>query len=180
MSHPFEPSAGEQPALRGYADPLDLLDAEHRELRGICASLERMAGTDHADPETAQALAARIRSILPCHVADEEVDLFPLLRSCAAPEDDIDAVLGRLAAEHEAGVARVPAILRLLDRLAFGDSGLDAEDRQTLAAYAGAKLRHLILETAVVLPIARQRLDAWQRSRLAAAMAARRAAPASA
>jgi hemerythrin-like domain-containing protein len=157
-----------------HSDPLDLLAAEHGLLRASCAGLERLAKADRVDPEEARSLAAQLRAVLPAHTLDEEDRLFPMLRSLAEPEDEIDAVLERLATEHAEGGARAPAILALLDRLAAGTEALTEPDRATIGAYAAAKLRHLILETAVLMPLARERITGADRTTLARRMAPRR------
>jgi hemerythrin-like domain-containing protein len=157
-----------------HPDPLDLLAAEHGLLRAACADLERLAGPERVDPEEARALAAQLRAILPAHTLDEENRLFPMLRALAEPEDEIDAVLERLATEHPEGGARAPAILALLDRLATGTEAPTDPDRATIGAYAAAKLRHLILETAVLMPLSRQRITGADRTALARGMARRR------
>jgi hemerythrin-like domain-containing protein len=160
--------------LARHPDPLDLLAAEHGLLRTACASLERLANAERVEPETARALAAQLRAILPPHTADEEDHLFPMLRARAEPEDEIDAVLDRLATEHAEVGARAPAVLALLDRLAAGTGALSGADRAAIGAYAAAKLRHLILETAVLLPLARERIAGADREQLARSMAPRR------
>jgi hemerythrin-like domain-containing protein len=172
--HPLAPVHAFPDEAAPRPDPLDLLAAEHGFLRAACARLEHVARAERVEPEEARALAAQLRAVLPAHTVDEEDRLFPMLRSLAAPEDEIDAVLDRLALEHDEGGARAPAILALLDRLAAGTEALTGPDRASIGAYAAAKLRHLILETAVLMPLARERITGADRAALAHGMAPRR------
>jgi hemerythrin-like domain-containing protein len=94
------------------------------------------------------------------HIADEEEDLFPLLRRRCPPEDEIDRVLVMLSGEHETD----------RDLAGLIKSGLEAalEDGKPISAYAGLHQtmtefarnegRHLALENSIVLPLARLRL----------------------
>jgi hemerythrin-like domain-containing protein len=148
------------------ADPIDILAAEHGILRSACARLERLATEPHPDPDAARSIAAQLRAILPRHMADENECLFPLLRDRAEPEDEIELVLARLAIEHEDGGARALELLVLLDRLGEDARTPSSAERATIGAYAAGKLRHLSLETAIVLPIARERLSEADRARL--------------
>jgi hypothetical protein len=77
--------------LRLLSAPLDFLEAEHYRQRIVLDNLDVLA--DGVDAPAAAELAAGalryMREDLPLHVADEERDLFPLLRRRAGPGDDI-------------------------------------------------------------------------------------------
>jgi iron-sulfur cluster repair protein YtfE (RIC family) len=155
------------------ADPIDILAAEHAVLRDACARLERIAAAPGPEPEAACHVGRQLRAILPGHMDDEDRFLFPLLRKRAEPEDEIQRVLARLELEHEEGGGRVQEVLAMLDRLGRSGSAASPEERTAISAFAVAKLRHLSLEAAIVLPIARERLSAADRAGLRAAMTGR-------
>jgi hemerythrin-like domain-containing protein len=168
------PPLGFRADLARFPNPLDLLSAEHAQLRAACASLDAMAKAERADPRGAQALAATLRAVVPAHTADEDGSFFPLLQRRAAPEDDIVLILGHLADDHVDAANRLKGLLSLLDRLGEGTGELTGGDRADLAGYADTKLRHLSLETAILMPIARERLSAEDLDALRDAIAARR------
>lgn len=161
--------------LARFADPLDLLAAEHAQLRAICASLGAMATAERMDPQAARALAAALRATLPPHIVDEGRSFFPLLRARAEPEDEIEPVLAHMSADHADAVCQTEDLLNVLDGAGAGPGDLTGVDRTVLAHYADAKLRHLSLETAILLPIARQRLSDGDLQELRNEIAARRA-----
>lgn len=142
------------------ADPLEWFAAEHARHRQVCRLITELAEDPGFHGETMSRLAAFIRTDLARHVAEEEEELFPLLRFRALPEDEFETALGQLTAEHrsEADLARRVQDI-LAERLAAGQSpAKDPEAQGVLRAFAAQELQHLALENAVVLPIARLRL----------------------
>ncbi len=120
-----------------------------------------------------------LASELPLHWADEEQDLFPVLRRLALPEDGLAEVLARLSEDH----AMSEALVRTIDH---GLSALLDADRDPLPlerrlcglmlTYTASETRHLAVENAVVLAIAGVRLRRAELHGLSAAMKARREA----
>ncbi|MDE3208835.1 MAG: hemerythrin domain-containing protein, partial [Pseudomonadota bacterium] len=80
----------------GFHEPVEMLDACHERMRRHCQTLEKLVthlGMTGADESARQAAANVIRyfdqSALDHH-ADEEVNLFPLLRDFASqPKQDV-------------------------------------------------------------------------------------------
>ena len=142
--------------------------------REICVMLDRIAAAESPDPDAAAHAAGFLAEELPLHFADEEEDLFPLLRQRCEPEDDIERALARLSADHVHAGAETPDLVRLLRLVAEGDAGLTPEDRSLLTRYASHARRHLILENAIVLPLARARLTRRDLDRMRMAMLHRR------
>lgn len=157
-------------------EPLDWLFSEHYRHRQLCALIERVAGaTVPLRDETAEILDF-LRFELPLHVIDEEEDLFPLLRRRALPEDELDKVLGVLSADHKADMVNA-ANLRVLLETALetgAPPGHTLENRRAMLAFASGERRHIALENAIILPIARLRLTADDLRKLALRLAARR------
>lgn len=156
--------------------PLDWFTAEHYRHRQFCALMHDLAESTAFEPEALSAVVAFLRHEVGRHVADEEEDFFPLLRSRALPEDDIEDVLGRLSGEHQGDQAHGHALRAHLERCAQAHTppGLDPAVSLALQAFAAQELRHLALENAVVLPLARLRLSTADLQTLSQQLAARR------
>ncbi len=156
--------------------PLEAMRETHFLQRQICTDMEVLAATETPRPALALAILVNLCRDLPRHHADEEAGLFPVLRKRARPEDEIEALLDRLVAEHAALPVALAGLLAALDCMV--DGALPApEDRDALRALAQAERRHMTFENAVVLPLAAARLMAADRAALLAAMKARHAEP---
>ena len=162
------------PAL--IRQPLEWFTAEHYRHRQFCALMHELAADPDFDPKPVAALVDFLRHELGRHLADEEEDLFPLLRRRALPEDDIDQVLGRLTSEHKGDLAHGYALRTHLECCLETRTapGRDSAARLALDAFASQELRHLALENAVVLPLAKLRLTSKDLKGLTRRLAARR------
>lgn len=156
--------------------PLEWFTAEHYRHRQFCALMHELAQTQDFDPKPLVALIEFLRHELGRHLADEEDDLFLLLRRRALPEDDIDQVLGRLTSEHKGDLAHGYALRAHLERCLASHTppASDPAARLALDAFATQELRHLALENAVVLPLAKLRLTSKDLRALSRRLAARR------
>jgi hemerythrin-like domain-containing protein len=157
---PPAPRRGSAPGQveRALGNPLELLAADHLRQRALCELLEHVAAAERPDPEAVEQIRAWLREELPAHIADEEEDLFPLLRARAAPEDEIDSALDALSRDHRATAAALAAALEAIERLLASQGPLAPEERASLAAFAESERRHLGVENAILLPLARVRL----------------------
>lgn len=157
-------------------EPLNWLFAEHYRHRQLCRLIERVGTAPFLLVEEAREILAFLRHDMPLHVIDEEDDLFPLLRRRCQPADELDAVLGGLAAEHRDDLEHARALIAVLERsLIDGQApGQDLETRRLFTDFAQHERRHIALENAVVLPIARLRLTAADLRSLSTRLAARR------
>lgn len=156
--------------------PLDWFIAEHYRHRQFCALMHELAASVVFEAEPVGELIDFLRHELGRHLTDEEEDLFPLLRKRALPEDDVDQVLSRLCAEHKGDLAHGHAMRSHLERCLETRTapGLDPAASLALDAFATQELRHLALENAVVLPLARLRLTARDLRGLSRGLAGRR------
>jgi hemerythrin-like domain-containing protein len=143
------------------AEPLEWFFAEHFRHRQCCALIEEVAASVVFDGERITKIVDFLRHDLPLHVIDEEEDLFPLLRRRCQPEDELEKILGVLSAEHRDDVDTAARVREHLEACLETRSapGLDADKRKAMQAFATQERRHLGLENAVVLPIARLRLS---------------------
>lgn len=157
-------------------DPLEFMLAEHLNHRRMCRALERLAAAPEFDAARITALLDFIRFDLTLHVIDEEEDFFPMLRERCLAEDEVESVLARLSEEHAEDkalsvrvrdVLNVCLILRKPPRAIEG--GADA-----LIKFAQHEMRHLALENAVVVPLARRRFSQADLRTLSQRLLARR------
>lgn len=157
-------------------EPLEFLFAEHYRHRQMCRALEQLAQHQEFAGDSAAELDAFIGRDLAFHVQDEEEDLFPLLRRRCAPEDEIDAILEVLSGEHALDKRLAAAAADVLKKSIVRGVPVSAIEGgpAALQHLAEQERRHLALENAVIMPIARLRLTAADKEALAAAFAARR------
>lgn len=158
------------------AEPLEWFFAEHFRHRLFCRLINEVAAAHVFDGERVTKLVEFLKNDLPIHIIDEEQDLFPLLRRRALPEDEVEKVLGLLSAEHKADAAKAQTVRTHLETALQGQTapGMEPASRKALEDFASQELRHLALENAVVLPIARRRLTARDLRSLSRRLAARR------
>ncbi len=157
-------------------EPLNFIFADHYRQRVVCTLLEELADAATLDAAKAEEVVDFLANDMVRHVLDEEEDLFPLLRRRCAPEDEIEAILDKLALEHTAderlGRDLVVAIGALI---ANGTAPrIRPKVREMMLAFARSQRRHLMVENNIVLPIARTRLVEADIANLARRMAARR------
>ncbi len=162
----------DDPQLHG--NPIDFIAELHLREREICALIDRVATSEAADGEVIARILKFLLEELPVHLQDEEEGLFPLMRERCEPDDEIDTVIGRLHSDHRHVKSETPRVIDII--LGFQNSGTkpSTADRQALTSYASHARRHLILENAIILPIARKRLSTDDMASLLANMMERR------
>lgn len=166
----------ETPPPELIREPLNFFFAEHFRHRQLCDAIDRLAASTFFDADLIAEVVDFLRFEAPIHIIDEEEDLFPLLRRRCLPEDDLEGVLGVLSAEHKADGVLGKQVRDHLERCLAKRiaPGGDPEMRKAMSAFAAQERRHLALENAIVLPIARLRLGPEDLTGLAQRLAARR------
>lgn len=157
-------------------EPLNWLFAEHYRHRQLCKIIEHIARSEAFDADRIVAALRFLRQDMPLHVLDEEEDLFPLMRRRAQPDDDLERILGDLGADHHADAERVQFLIEGLEA-ALNRKTAPASDaglRPLLLIFVAHERRHVALENAIVLPIARLRLTPEDLRALSRRLAARR------
>lgn len=172
--HGIRGSGEDRIDIRIAADPIEFFVEEHMRQRVICADIDRLATQEPANPDLARKILAHTRDELPLHMLDEEEDLFLLLRRRAHPEDELEKTLFRLDGDHEAGKALAERAAIVLEAVSAGKTHLTKAEAARLHAFANHERRHLIVENAIILPLARARLTETDRKTLALRIAARR------
>lgn len=156
--------------------PLEFFAADHQRQRVVFSLIERLATADTLDRPVATEVLRFLENDMVAHVLDEENDLFPLLEQRCKPEDNIELVLGDLAAEHSSEERTTRDIREGLAQAleancAVGDI---AELKDRMLAFAHAEQRHLALENGIVLPLARTCLTQVDLANLSRRMTSRR------
>ena len=166
--------------------PLDLLReplvwffAEHYRHRDVCSRLLVMARTVVQEPDALEEIHDFLDYDLAVHVIDEEDDLFPLMRRRCEPDDHIEGVLGMLSGEHASDLQLASAVKSLVAKAMADGRGLAAyaDAWAVIEPFCVSQKRHIAVENAVVLPIARLRLTASDLRGLGQRLAARRGLP---
>ena len=142
------------------SDPIAWFFAEHQRHRQFCDLMQRASLASEFDEGVIRWLLDFVIHELGLHVLDEENDLFPLMRTRAQPEDNIDRLLGRLADEHAKDLDRAATVHHHLETCLRQQAPIGRNNvrRRALEAFAAQERGHLALENAVVLPLARLRL----------------------
>lgn len=173
---PFNPGPIERAPPALLKEPLEFLFAEHYRHRHMCKVLEYLAVAPTFEAGLIAGVDDFIRYDLALHVIDEEEDLFPLLRRRCSEDDDIEDVLGRLSADHalDQELAKTVRVLfaQALEKRVPPSSM--AGGPQTLLQLARQEKSHMVLENAVVMPLARRRLTTDDLEALSLRLAARR------
>ncbi len=138
-------------------DGLGFIAAAHLRQRRVCILLDQIVAGDCTAPQEVYWAVDFLQTDLPLHLADEEEDLFPLMRRCCLPEDEIDRGISRLLLDHRQAEQDTPEVIALLAKV-LQICPLTVEEQSLLSRFSSCARRHLILETAVILPIARLRL----------------------
>ena len=157
-------------------DPLTQFAQEHLRQREVCAMLDTLAAAPQPDRAMAREALRHLSTALPGHMRDEGRILFPLLRQSSAPDDEINDTLRRLDSDHAQSTQALGAVTAALGRIADTGGALTGEEAAAVSGFAAHKRRHLVVENAIVLPLARVRLTAEDLEALRNAMLRRREA----
>ena len=161
-----------------FDDPLDMIVADHYRIRamlGLASILARGRASPRVREITARALLAFLRVDLDRHLADEEAHFFPMLEQRLAPSDLLDPSLRQMAVQHASMRASATLLAEEFARVAEDPAPPpSARLRRCVAEFAQAKHRHIAIENAMVLPLARARLTPRDWSVLGRGLAARR------
>lgn len=140
------------PRLLG--NPIDFIAEDHMRERAICTMIDTIAAAARPEDNDRDQVLAFLREELPLHLADEDEDLFPMMRARCEPDDEIDTVIDRLQSDHGHALTDTPNVIALLRR----GNELSDDSRSRLTDFATHSRRHIIVENAIILPIARARL----------------------
>jgi len=144
--------------ITAVENPLDYIVEDHSREREVCALIDRLVSAASLKDAEIHQILAFLEYQLPQHLADEEIDLFPMMLERCDPEDEIDKVIDKLRSDHGHAIADAPAIIAIIQGIGTTRVRPTKSECQQMADFAQHARRHLILENAVILPIARARL----------------------
>ncbi len=147
-----------QPDLNKLQNPLDFIAEDHMLEREVCAIVDAIASNARTKKNDCERAVLFLIERLPQHLADEEIDLFPMMLKRCEPEDEIQKVIEKLKSDHERAASDTPAVIALLEAKAMATAGFSEDACVQLKQFAAHARRHLSLENAIILPIARARL----------------------
>jgi hemerythrin-like domain-containing protein len=139
-------------------NPLDFIAEDHMREREVCAVIDRIVASASMERAEIDQVLTFLEARLPQHLDDEEIDLFPLMLKRCEPEDEIDKVIDKLLSDHGHAIADAPVIVAIIRGFDEPNSRPSQSDCEQMTNFAHHARRHLILENAVILPIARARL----------------------
>ncbi len=143
----------------------------------MCDAMERIADglPDDVDRRLCAQVAACLQFDLPVHHRDEETGLFPILMQRALPDDGLEEILDRLAAEHSSDTDFASEIAESLELL--GQNSRTANPDMLgymLRGFFERYRRHVHWENMLIMPLARLRLTPEDLDQLSARMEANR------
>ena len=165
--------------MTAFQDPLEALQACHGKIEAQLEALERLAhraAPAAAESAAAQAVLGFFETSGAQHHRDEDDDLLPLLRTRAAALGRIEvaAAIDELEREHATLNAQWRRLREVLGKIAARhEANIDAGE---VGRFAWLYRRHMDRESQLVLPFAREVLEAADRAEFGARMAKRRAA----
>jgi len=143
-------------ATRHLGNPLDFLADDNMREREICDLIDQLADCETPPRDNLETVLTYLKQELPLHLQDENEDLLPLLRQRCLAEDQIGKVINRLQSNHGHALTDLPRVVGLLRK----STSFTPKTRETLRNFASHARRHITVETAILLPIARVRLKA--------------------
>ncbi len=156
-------------------EPLEYMFADHFRQRVVLATLQHFAEEASASRADADTIATFLTRDLVLHHADEEEDLFPLVRLRALPEDELGTLLARLGEDHHRSKAMIEDITgALMKHPAEKAVYLRTRICRLIQAYVASENRHLAVENSVLLAIARIRLTPKDQKAISRGMKVRR------
>lgn len=171
----------ENQTAASFDHPLEMLHACHGKILQQCDTLKKLAahlpvhGCDEPAQQAAQAILRYFDTAGKFHHQDEEIDLFPALRTCAEFEQiSLEPLLEKLLAEHEGMLASWQELRQLLVQVAAGNNAVLPD--ALLERFIHSHSNHIAVEESELLPLAEHLLDGRQLIRLGMHMAERRGA----
>lgn len=149
---------GETTPSNPLENPLDFIGEDHMREREVCALIDKLVSALPLAAGERQMIVSFLTDQLPQHLADEEIDLFPLMLKRCDAEEDIRSVIDKLKSDHCHAIADASEIATLIEANGQGAAVFSEASRAKLVTFAKHARRHLIVENAIILPIARARL----------------------
>jgi len=167
----------QQHAPEDFTRPIAVIETDHAIQLAICDVLDRIIQNPRhgAGEQEVTTVHEYLCTQMPHHIADEEEDLFPLLRQRGTADDELEKILGQLHREHHMDRRLDDDLCRDLKCLIGGQPFADpVRFLMTAFAFGETQRRHLAWENAVVVSRARKYLTKADKAELGRRMAKRR------
>ncbi len=165
-------------APRDLLRPLDVLQSVHDRQLDLCEWFIALSEGGDVAPVQAEraAILDYLSRELPLHAKDEDKGLFPLLRARCLAEDGVEAILAQLDWEHNEDKSLARELIKDLRAVPeqTGPTETTGSLFGNLHDFGDAQRRHVRWENAVLVPLARKRLQTDDLERLGRDMAKRR------
>ncbi|MHA1600403.1 MAG: hemerythrin domain-containing protein [Alphaproteobacteria bacterium] len=164
-------------APEAFRHPIAVIEADHVQQLALCDVLDRLLHNPRhgATAEEMAAVRDYLHHDLILHIADEEEDLFPIMRRHAAAGDDIEHIFELLQQEHQTDRCLNDELCGHVECLVSGHAFADpARFLMSVFTFAETQRRHLAWENTVVLKRARKYLSKTDQAELGQRMAKRR------
>ena len=159
LSNARRDDIGHEPTdLMLLSDPLDFIAEDHLRIRAVCETMDRIAQADHPTREGLFEATDFLQNELPLLLRDEDEDLFAHLSARCLPEDAIEPVLQRFRDDHATAYRGIHDLVEMLHAILDKRRGARPDERLQLTAFAALLRRQMIVENAIILPLARRRL----------------------
>lgn len=159
-----------------FRDPIEAMYRAHARNFEFCERLVQLA-EDQGAGESARVAASLLDYLnkdFPIHLADEEEDLFPLLKQRAASNERLASMIELLIMEHRNDIEYGRGLQEPLRAIADGERPADPTlFAHHARAYRMLQHRHQAMENNFVLPLAEECLSADDKAELGRRMAAR-------
>ena len=162
--------------LELLARPLDFLVAEHQRQKEMCLLLEAVADGREWGKGLAEHLVLFLTDEMALHRADEEDDLFDLMRRRCSRDDDIGSLIHRVWSPEQAD-EEVQLSTHLLDRLASNRTDCREAFAERAHRYVALLRLHVAYTNGILIPLGRRRLRSSDLAGLAKRMRRRRGLP---
>ena len=157
-------------------NPLEFIREDHMHMRAVCEEMEQVSQSPSPGGVEISRLLHFLDHEIGLLIHDEDDELHGMLLVRCTPEDDIGPTLERLKAEHESLGDSCPRLRSMLREMHDNKRPAKDDEAAFLRDFADRLRRHLIVENAIVLPIAQARLTEEDIVRLRNAMIQRRIA----
>lgn len=160
--------------VKTLSNPLAFIAEDHLRTRQICTLIDTATLNEGPNQADLERILTYLNTEFAIHLADEDEDLFPLLRMRCEPEDEIDRLLEKLGKHHSIASEQAPRVRDIVLQCIGGVTGLSGDECDVLRAFSGNLRRHLVFENAILLPLAHARLSDHDLTQLRQNLAARR------
>lgn len=147
-------------ALNDLGNPLDFIAMDIQRQGDLCKIMDQLAHAASPCARDIEYLYSFLNEEFDTYIADEEQDLFPLIRRRCKPQDEIEATLDQLKTEQQRAKGYAQMVAAAVKRKVLATAPFTMQERSNLTDFAAQIRQFLNVENAIILPMARRRLTA--------------------